>query len=464
MASIKRRTTAKGVRFDVRWRPTPESKEQWKTFPTLEAAKSYRANIEADMARGTVFDPRGGRKLFRAYADDWLEGRRLGPMTRDTYIDLLTRHVYPTFGELPLNKITPELVRQWNRPLADRVPSTAAKAYRTLKAILATAVEDQLIPRNPCAIRGAGQDPITDRTFVPADIVFALADRAHPRLTTMILVAGFGGLRYGELRAIRIRHYDRLRGSVTVEEAIDKRGRRKDPKTAASRREVALPRFVLDVLDEHLLRFVGGDPDGPLFPGEAGGVISDGWFKKHWTEVRQEVGLPGVRFHDLRHTAGTLATQHGATLKEVMSRLGHTTTAAAIRYQRAADERDRQVANRLDDVFGNRALEAPPESRLAAPARYPRDEIGPAQGFPEAESPQTPLFRAFREYPQRDSNPCRHLESSTKTVRPTRTSGEAPVLSGFSVRLIRRDGRRHAQWITKRMTKLRVRRQRRCWS
>ena len=69
--------------------------------------------------------------------------------------------------------------------------------------------------------------------------------------------------------------------------------------------------------------------------------------------TRAAVGVKDVRFHDLRHTAGTLATQNGATLKEVMSRLGHSTTAAAIRYQRAADERDREVADRLDEVFGH---------------------------------------------------------------------------------------------------------------
>lgn len=132
-------------------------------------------------------------------------------------------------------------------------------------------------------------------------------------------------------------------------------------------------------------------------------MISEGWFKKKWTAARKEVGVPTVRFHDLRHTAGTLATQHGATLKEVMSRLGHSTTAAAIRYQRAADERDQQVANRLDEAFGG--------ARLAAPARYPRDGLALVQGIPDEEPSKTPLFRAFREYPQRDSNPCRHLES-----------------------------------------------------
>ena len=90
--------------------------------------------------------------------------------------------------------------------------------------------------------------------------------------------------------------------------------------------------------------------------------MSDGWFKKNWTKTRTTLGLKGVRFHDLRHTAGTLAAQNGATLKEVMNRLGHSTTAAAIRYQRAADDRDHEVADRLDEVFGTAA------SRASAPA------------------------------------------------------------------------------------------------
>ena len=111
--------------------------------------------------------------------------------------------------------------------------------------------------------------------------------------------------------------------------------------------------------------------DSPLFPGEAGGVMSDGWFKKSWTAARKSVGVPTVRFHDLRHTAGTLATQHGATMKEVMSRLGHSTTAAAIRYQRAADSRDQDVADRLDEAFGN-----PTSEPVAGYSRDEPDEGG----------------------------------------------------------------------------------------
>ena len=164
----------------------------------------------------------------------------------------------------------------------------------------------------------------------------------------MLLVAGFCGLRYGELRALRVRHYDRLRAVLVVEEAVDKKSRRKEPKTEAGRRRVAVPRFVLDAIDHHLAMYHRVSPEAPLFPGEAGGIISEGWFKRESTLARQRVEVQAVRFHDLRHTAGTLAAQQGSTLKEVMARLGHSTTAAAIRYQRAAESRDRERAERLD--------------------------------------------------------------------------------------------------------------------
>lgn len=122
---------------------------------------------------------------------------------------------------------------------------------------------------------------------------------------------------------------------------------------------------MLDALDAHIMQFAGDDPSEPLFPGVEGSVMSDGWSKKHWAKTRSRVGVKTVRFHDLRHTAGTIATQNGATLKEVMSRLGHSTTAAAIRCQRAADDRDREVADRLDEVFGRGRVAAVEDGRVA---------------------------------------------------------------------------------------------------
>ena len=419
MASIRRLTTPGGaVRYEVRWRPAPGQRERARRFTTRETARAFKAQTEAAQSHGVLFDPAGGKIPFRRYAEQWLEGRPLAETTRDNYSETLERHLYPTFGDTPIGKLTPDEIRRWHRPLRERIPSTASRAYRIMHAILATAVDDDLLPRNPCRIRGASSDPHNERPFIPADVVLALADLAHRRIRAMILVAGFGGLRYGELRGLRVRHYDRLQGTVVVREAIDKRSRRKEPKTESSQRTVALPRFVLDAIDEHLARFVGGDPDGPLFPGEAGGIISDGWFQREWRLAKRTLGIPDVHFHDLRHTAGTVATQQGATMKEVMARLGHATTSAAIRYQKAASDRDRIIADRLDDLVAGMRTTATTGGNDTESAETPATPAGFSRVFPLAggtgRNPQTQESPAIAgdslEHPQRDSNPCRHLE------------------------------------------------------
>ena len=178
-----------------------------------------------------------------------------------------------------------------------------------------------------------------------------------------------------------MRNYDRLHGTLTVRESVDKRSRRKTTKTDSSQRTVTLPRFVLDAIDEHLATFVGGDPDGPLFPGEAGGIISDGWFQREWRAARGALELDEVHFHDLRHAAGTIATQQGATMREVMARLGHSTTSAAIRYQKAAADRDRTLADRLDDLVSGIRTPANNRRIRARSGRPPREPSRVLRGF-----------------------------------------------------------------------------------
>jgi len=418
MAFIRKLSTNSGVRYEVRWRPAPGQAERSQRFESYDQAKAFKAQTEAAQSRGIAYDPARGRIRLQTYAEQWLEGRPLASTTRDNYAETLERHVYPTFGATPIGRLTPDEIRRWFRPLRERIPSTASRAYRIMHAILATAVEDDLIPRNPCRIKGAGSDPHTERPFVPAEVVLALADIAHARIRPMILVAGFAGLRYGELRALRVRSYDRLHGTLTIRESIDKRSRRKPTKTDSSQRTVTLPRFVLDAIDVHLVTFVGGDPDGPLFPGEAGGIVSDGWFQREWRAAKAQLGLTEVHFHDLRHAAGTIATQQGATMREVMSRLGHSTTSAAIRYQKAAADRDRSLAERLDGLVDQLRTSANGSDSDHAPAERPATAAGFSRGAPlsrqrqdcsrNAESPAE--ARDSCEYPQRDSNPCRHLE------------------------------------------------------
>lgn len=194
-----------------------------------------------------------------------------------------------------------------------------------------------------------------------------LAERITPRYRALVLTAAYAGCRWGELTGLRQRNLDLLRGRLTVvEQAVELRsGERlvRPPETSAGRRLVHLPASVVKALEEHLAQFLEPDPDGLVFLSETGTPLRQSNFRnRHWLPAVRAADLDGLRFHDLRHVAGTLATVSGATIREVQARLGHASPAAAYRYQHVLDSRDAEIAARLD-VLMREAIAAPQSTR-----------------------------------------------------------------------------------------------------
>jgi hypothetical protein len=121
---------------------------------------------EAEIHRGDWIDPDAGKILFGTYADTWMYDHVLKPRTDELYRGLLKNHLTPTFGRMDLGKIREGDIRRWRKERINAGPEqarpfgpvTVAKAYRLLHGIMTTAVEDGLIRRNPCNIKGAGQE------------------------------------------------------------------------------------------------------------------------------------------------------------------------------------------------------------------------------------------------------------------------------------------------------------------
>lgn len=249
---------------------------------------------------------------------------------------------------------------------ADGAGLVPAKAYRLLSAALGQAARDELIPKNPCHIQGAGVEATKERALLEPGQVQELADAMGERWHAMILVAGWCGLRFGELVGLRRRHFDLAHQTITVEGAIVQLGDGtfiwKAPKTAAGRRTVVIPSPLVEVIEAHLERFAEPGPDGYVFVGPKGGLQTSANFGRLWRKARAEVGVE-ASFHDLRHAAGTLAAQTGATAREVQRRLGHASPDAAHRYQHAAERREKDLADRLGAMM--------PEGGLAHRSRKP---------------------------------------------------------------------------------------------
>ncbi|RKT79209.1 site-specific recombinase XerD [Terracoccus luteus] len=226
----------------------------------------------------------------------------------------------------------------------------AAQAYRLLHAILEQAVADGLIASNPCQIKGASTAKAPERTPATPEEVAAIAAAAPPRYQAAVLIAAWGGLRAGEVFALDRRAVDVEAGFVVVERTLlSVQGKLSfgPPKSDAGYRKVYLPAHVCEAVQRHMNEFTAPGPDALLFTTSTGGPLASSgrtvWFRR----AAASAGRDDLRFHDLRHTGATLAAQTGATLADLQRRFGHTTVAAAMRYQHSSEAADREIAKRL---------------------------------------------------------------------------------------------------------------------
>jgi integrase len=128
---------------------------------------------------------------------------------------------------------------------------------------------------------------------------------------------------------------------------------------------VTLPTVAAEALAEHLGVYAEAGPDGLVFSAERGGPIRRSNFTRRvWIPATRAAGVEGLRFHDLRHTAATLAVAAGASTRELMVRMGHSSSAAALRYQHVMAGRDAAIAAALDELI--QAASARSEDSAAA--------------------------------------------------------------------------------------------------
>jgi integrase len=232
-----------------------------------------------------------------------------------------------------------------------------AKAYRLVRAVFNTAVDDGRIKRDPCRIKGAGEHRAAERTTATVAQVYTLAERMPDRFRVLVLAAAFTGLRWGELIALQRCDVDLTQRVLHVRRRLAQLNsggmQTGPPKSAAGVRNVALPAVLVDELHGHLERYAGPGPEGLVFRGEKGAMLRRGNFGRstQWPKAVVAAGLPtGFHFHDLRHTGNQLAANAGATTRELMHRMGHGSMRAALIYQHATTERDRSIADALSTL------------------------------------------------------------------------------------------------------------------
>ena len=324
------------------------------TFATKADARAWLATMETDLVSGRHVDPSSGRERFGVFAERWLDARDLRPRTRDTYASQLA-HILDEFETVELRKITPSSVRAWHGRLSKSGlhANTVAKVYRLFRTMLDTAVDDGLLRVNPVHIKGAAVERSIERPMLDWEDVERIADAIHPRFRALVWVGATSGLRYGELTGLTRRHVDLEDRTLRVEQALTfVRGQGPTigpPKSTAAHRTVVIPGGVAEMLTAHIDQFVDDDPGALVFTSVKDSPLINRYFAPYWKRALKAGGLDeSIRFHDLRHHAGTSAATAGASLREIMARMGHASSDASLRYLKASANRDSEIADAME--------------------------------------------------------------------------------------------------------------------
>jgi len=337
------------------------------TFATKADANAWLATQESDLVRETWKAPRHARVTLGEFGRDWIDQRRIKPSTRERYRSAWNLHIEPRIGSLMIGDVTPAVVRQWYAELGSDLrtklltqrrfqtpdqagAATQAHAYRLLKAVMNTALEDELIPNNPCRIKGASTYEHTERPTLGIEEIEELANQVPSRYKATVYLLAWAGIRLGEAAELRRKDVDLKHTQIRVERGVyplDGEYVVQTPKSRAGARTIVLPEFVNDLLRQHMTDFSPIGPDGLIFPTRSGSCAYNG-IQLAITRTLRRMGYDTVRVHDLRHSGQLLAATSGATLTDLQRRMGHSTVNAAMAYAHASRDNGRSIAERMD--------------------------------------------------------------------------------------------------------------------
>lgn len=319
---------------------------------------------------------RGSETPLGVYLEHWLGRLQLRPKTRAGYATVVRCYLQPGLGVVPLRDLRPQDIQDLYARLQARglAAATVHQVHRVLRRALRMAVQWGLLARSP--MDGVEAPPAGRPRvgyWLPEQVrAFLAAVRDH-RWHSLYAVAACTGARQGELLGLRWEDVDLERRTVSFRRSVQPvagLGIVEEPvKTAAGARRVHLAPLAWEALVEHRGRLLaeGRQPVGYVWSTASGRPISARNLVRHFRQVAERLGLPPIRFHDLRHTAATLLLLEGVPDRVVAELLGHADPALTKRvYQHVVPRLTELAASALDRLLGPSTV-APPVAPLAPP-------------------------------------------------------------------------------------------------
>ena len=365
MAWARRRQTDAGEeRFTGYYRDPTGRTRSAGSYPSRRAALRAAGRQEHQVADGSWLDASLGTVTFRDYVEQvWLPSRHIEASTFAAYRSNLDRHFLPAFGNRPMSRILPSTIQDWVTSAvgAGLAPRSVRKYHVMLRSIFQRAVRDRIIAFNPCDDTELPKVIARRSRTLTAGEFNRLLTAVPDRHRLMVETAIETGMRWGELIALRPRHIDFLRRSITVEETIVEVSKKHSPtgermihkpypKDDEPRTFGVREQWIEQVSAHINARGIGRDD--LLFTTEVGTPISRNTFRTRvWLPAVAASGVDfNVRIHDLRHAHASWLLAGGSDLKSVMDRMGHAQIQTTQKYLHALPDADQKNLDALDRI------------------------------------------------------------------------------------------------------------------
>ena len=321
-------------------------------YGTEKLARAALAGVWDSINQGTHRDRRKGQILFRDFVTEMHELRiaDIAPGHVDNLESIQRKWLLPEFGGTKLNDLDHERVDRWMAVLKNKTGAVNRRnIYYALRGWMALAKKYKYLGENPCQTEGAGKDVSKERPHLDLDTFDILVAAAEPWMQTILLIAFAAHLRLGEVCGLNRGDIDLKTMNILVERQAQqpKGGLQIRPPKYGKKKNIRLL-SVAHADAASLLKSSIGPTDAPLLTGVKGRRIDRGVIHREWVKLTKELGLEEYHFHDIRATGLTLVLQGDASIPDAMVRGGHSSPAAALRYQRTNSTRDAEVAEDTD--------------------------------------------------------------------------------------------------------------------
>lgn len=331
----------KGSRWRARYVDS-RGNEHEKLFARKVDATKWLDEVTSTIVTGTYVAPNAGTVSVGEIHQQWLKTQaHVKDSTKAARASAWTVHVRDRWQDTPVAEVQTSAVRAWVTELAEgSAAPTIENALGVLRMVLALAVEDKRIPRNPCDGVKAPRRKHSVRAYLTHHQVAELAD-AMARDALVVRFLAYTGLRYGEMAALKVQNFDMLRRRVNIRESVTEVSGKLTWSTPKNheRRSVPFPRFLVDDLAAQMK---GKGREDLVFTAPAGGVLRIATFRTRVfnpavdklrgldDDGKPTTDWPRPTLHDLRHTAASLAISAGANVKAVQTMLGHKSAALTL--------------------------------------------------------------------------------------------------------------------------------------